>query len=618
MRTYRQSTMWKLLVAVTGLLGMLGIFTSASAGSSGAATTTSTSAWVAPNKVNEVDCNGWSSAYKSAKPAMRGLCTDPIQIKNGKAARFIDNGWYVGHDEPSVKFISKAPGSGNTMTYDMQVPVDPTAKPTVSGSVTDYGELSIAPWFGLPMCDPLSYPQNSCTPDSDSNIGSISSPNAAGSAFMELQLYPPGFGPFTDAFSCSQTQWCAAMTIDSLECNFGFATCNPRCEEPVNFSYLQTNGVPSGPPSPQLSDLDTEIGNANTLKINPGDVLEISITDPSSGFTTEIRDLTTGQTGYMTASAANGFMDTNMTTCDGRKWTFHAEYSTASKRNQVPWAALEGGVLMEQEIGHFETCNTLAYQDGFSATYPDGSTTSDPDVYQTCIGGEEGRNEVGPGPCNPKTGVCHNAETEGTTGPIACPTENAGTGQLCEFSGGYCFPAGNRTVLFNGVASKWDWAVAGCNEDQYQNGDLDFDGVGYQTDTWPDGSSSHPTAVRYLGPFMANGKPYPTVQFETDVAGSEFLCNTTTGSNCDVKPLGSNFYPFFSLNDSQTLPGITTPTSACVWNFGDILNGVTTQDFGKDAEYGSSHTARYGGTIISAPTANPEFSGSCPSFTQSS
>ena len=369
-RIYRRSSMWKPLLAVTSLLGVLCIFTNASAGSSGVTTTTSTTAWVAPNKVNEVDCNGWSSAYKAAKPAMRGLCTDPIQIKNGKAARFIDNGWYVGHDEPSVKFISKVPGSGNTMTYDMQVPVDPTAKPTVSGSVTDYGELSIAPWFGLPMCDPLSYPQNTCTPDSDSNIGSISSPNAAGSAFMELQLYPPGFGPFTDSFSCSQTQWCAAMTIDSLECNFGFSTCNPRCEEPVNFSYLQTNGVPSGPPSPQLSDLDTEIGNANTLKINPGDVLEISITDPSSGFTTGIRDLTTGQTGYMTASAANGFMDTNMTTCDGRKWTFHAEYSTASKRNQVPWAALEGGVLMEQELGHFETCNALAYQDGFSATYP--------------------------------------------------------------------------------------------------------------------------------------------------------------------------------------------------------------------------------------------------------
>lgn len=41
--------------------------------------------------------------------------------------------------------------------------------------------------------------------------------------------------------------------------------------------------------------------------------------------------------------------------------TFHAEYSTASQQNQVPWAALEGGVLMQQEIGHFESCNSVAH-----------------------------------------------------------------------------------------------------------------------------------------------------------------------------------------------------------------------------------------------------------------
>ncbi len=166
---------------------------------------------------------------------------------------------------------------------------------------------------------------------------------------MELQLYPPGYTPFIDSESCSATKWCAALTIDSLECNFNFATCNPNCEEPVNFAYLQTNGVPAGPPSPQLTDVSTFLPNSNTLMINQGDVLQISITDPSQGFTTVIRDLTTHQTGYMTASAANGFMNTNLATCNGTPYTFHAEYNTASVNNRVPWAALEGGVLMEQE-----------------------------------------------------------------------------------------------------------------------------------------------------------------------------------------------------------------------------------------------------------------------------
>ena len=76
---------------------------------------------VAPNPVNELDCNGWSAKYGTVRKLAGNLCTDPIKIVNGKASRFIDNHWYVGHDEPSVKFISSQPGSGNTMTYLMKL-----------------------------------------------------------------------------------------------------------------------------------------------------------------------------------------------------------------------------------------------------------------------------------------------------------------------------------------------------------------------------------------------------------------------------------------------------------------------------------------------------------------
>ena len=100
--------------------------------------------------------------------------------------------------------------------------------------------------------------------------------------------------------------------------------------------------------------------------INPGDTLRVSISDPPQGFTTTIRDLTTHQTGTMTASAANGFMNTNIADCTGTPFTFHAEYSTAKQQNQVPWAALEGGVLMQQEIGHSEVCNSVKNQDPFT------------------------------------------------------------------------------------------------------------------------------------------------------------------------------------------------------------------------------------------------------------
>src|SRR5262249_55467527 len=147
-------------------------------------------------------------------PGMKAFCTDPMTIdEDGDTYRFNDNGHYVGHDEPSVKFLSSAPNSGNTMTYYMQLGLDPKGAPTPDGTTSDYAELSVAPWFRLRMCDPKSYPQNPCTPDSDSNSGAINTPNAAGSAFMELQFYPPGFGPFPEAPSCDQRYYCSALNI---------------------------------------------------------------------------------------------------------------------------------------------------------------------------------------------------------------------------------------------------------------------------------------------------------------------------------------------------------------------------------------------------------------------
>jgi hypothetical protein len=568
---------------------------------------------VAPKAVNNLDCNGWSKKYTSIRRGMKATCVDPVQRKNGEAYRFRDNGHYVGHDEPSVKFISHAPGSANTFSYVVQLPVDPVKAPTASGSVTKYGELSVAPWFGLPLCDPKSYPLNACKPDSDSNTGN-GKPTDAGSAFMELQFYAPGFAPFEDNLSCSPTQWCSALNIDSLESTFNFAFLNPNCTEPINFAFLQRNGVPPGPPSPQLSDLDTFTTNAQTLTMNPGDVLQVSISDPATGFTTRIHDVTTGQTGFMVASAHNGFMNTNVKTCAGTPHTFHAEYNTAAQQHEVPWAALEGGVLMQQEIGHSEICHSVTHQLPFSSVDANGESFVDRAAFQTCNGGSEGPGNTGEGPCNPKTGICQNASTEGTTGPIACPTKNSASGQNCEFSDYICHPKGNHRTIVNGVAKLENEPVAMCLDNGFQNGDLDFDGASYQQHTWPDGTTNHPTPFRYVGPFGPDGHPYPQVQFETNVPASEFLCNTSNGHNCDVKPLGSKFYPFWSLNNSQRTAGAPTPSGTCVWNFGHAIAGLTTKTFGGDAEYGSPDLAFFGGTSISPVMKNPEFSNGCPSF----
>ncbi len=594
---------WQLLlipaigVAVICQLSLTGTAGAATAATTAKAVTTGT---IAPNKTNELDCNGHSPKYATVR-SMAATCTDPVKVVNGKRLRFEDNENYIGHDEPSVKFISSTPGSGNTMTYMTRIPVDPKKSPTASGSVTNYGELSIAPWFGLPMCDSLSFPQGACTPDSDTN-----NPNVAGSAFMELQVYPPGYTPFVNSISCSATQWCSALNIDSLECNAAGA-CNNNCIEPVNFSYLQTNGVPPGPPNPQQTDVSTLLPNAHTLRFNGGDLLRVSITDPAKGFTTTIQDLTTHQTGTMTASAANGFTNTNMSDCSGVPHTWHAEYSTAKQPNQVPWAALEGGVLMQQEIGHAEVCNKVTNQDPF--TFTGGTQTyTDPKDFDTCVGGSEGPKATGEGPCNPQTKICQNSTTQGPNGPVACPTNDSNSNALCEFADGSCFQKGTRTAMVNGSPAREVSATNICLDNRYQNGDLDFDGTDYVPNTWPNGTRNHPTAFQYAGPFLASGKPYPQIQFETNVGGSEALCNTTTGAGCTVPPAGSKFYPFWSLSRQAFAAG--SPLTSCAWNFGNVLPN-TIRTFGKDAEYGTPNVARFAGTSISPVMTNPQFAGSC-------
>ena len=52
-------------------------------------------------------------------------------------------------------------------------------------------------------------------------------------------------------------------------------TCNNKCIEPVNFGFIQTNGVPTGPPSPQLSNFRTVTPNRHTLLMNPGDRITV-------------------------------------------------------------------------------------------------------------------------------------------------------------------------------------------------------------------------------------------------------------------------------------------------------------------------------------------------------
>jgi hypothetical protein len=289
--------------------------------------------------VGELDCNGLSKIQKPLRP--HDVCAD-FRTAEGRGE---DNGVYIGHDEPSMGFYSNAPKSGNNLQWEITLPRERRLPATQSF------ENYIAFWFAMALCDPNSFPRGACIPDSDAN-----DPNRAGSAFLEMQFYPPGFSPFITQISCDLTHWCASLHINSLEV-MDNGQLNPNCPETTNFAFIQRDGIPTGPAGPTNATEASFTPNRQTLLMNQGDRLRITIKDvPGNkfgGVLTFIEDLTTGQSGFMIASAHNRYQTLDPNTCAGTNFSFHPEFGTAKFGNFVPWAALQANVNFAVEIGHF-------------------------------------------------------------------------------------------------------------------------------------------------------------------------------------------------------------------------------------------------------------------------
>jgi hypothetical protein len=541
------------------LLGMAGL-TGLTAHATEPAGTGASSTYT-PAKTGELDCNGFSSVQKSVRPA---LCTDISgAIKGAWGGRYYDNGNYIGHDEPDATFLSNTPGSGNNVTWTEILGRDPAGVPGNSHPGSDLSkwfELSPAPWFSMALCDPNSFPGTACAPESDANaptcagVGCGVGTQGGGSAFMEMQLYPPGNAPFADSESCDATHWCAALNIDSFT---GTVTsnANPACQEPVNFAFIQRNGVPAGPPSPQNSTLATFVPNGQTLLMNPGDTISTHMSDapaPGGGeaFEVVINDLTTHQSGFMQASASNGFMSTKASDCSGVAFNFQPEYNTAAKANIIPWAALATNISTEFETGHFEACTSL------SGPLPNFFDSND-------TGGNFGQ-------CN---------------GPYenSAPADNT----TDETSDTMCYPAGDTHPGFDGPGtSTAPVQVSHCQDNVFQNGDLDFDGTPYWKE-WPTSLAPglHPGSFFEEFP-TTNGRQYSQFFLQTDVALSESTC-TGNNSGCTVPPKGpGGFYPYWTQLHAINL---------CAFEFGNVAGGFGgLNSFGQDAQYGTNQFSTLG------------------------
>ena len=486
------------------------------------------------------------------------LCADPaVNPPTG----------YVGHDEPSVLFKSHVPGSGNDVTYTITLPKDPRQQPNESGLNSTTWNFQLRPtyWFGMTMCDTESAPNytKSCTPDSDRNDLEGTNPKAAnyigkhpGNAYMELQFYEPGWVPQFEGFGCTATQYCAAMTIDSFSSNQNTGVDNNAAcgnyilggVEPINWAYITKSGVSQAPANPLFTgtfdDPNFDAVNPNVHKdllMNPGDTIRMHMHDTPAGFRVDIFDLSTGQSGSMTASEANGFghilYQPDASTCTVKPYAFHPEYSTGIPRGNT-WSAHTYNVAASDEIGHFENCGGV-------------------DANGNC-------------------------------------TTPAGTDSTLDQDDTFCLPAADSSLV----------PIDGCvfDDEDFDGQSYQLDWPGTNPNPFID-RQLHPTPMAFTSATTNDGRTdYSTIAFEADLPrieadDSQFnppFCDRTTGANCVNPPAGAQFYPLYTTG---------TQHGGCVWQQGGTHIPGTTNTFGGSSttEYGPLLLTAYpepGPTIV--------------------
>ena len=463
-----------------------------------------------------------------------GLCVD-----TGSHLNYDGN--YTGHDEPSLLFYSDEHGAGNNQIYLIKLPKDPPNLPTQDGKGGTYNfELRPAFWFGMAMCDSESFPNftKTCKPDSDENIFDSSNPASPhyigrhpGGAFLEMQFYPPGW--IGSPQLIDPEFYFAALNIDS-DGESATQLNNNAClesagQETVNFAVITLDGVPLFPPNPLGANFGTSNPDLNNvLSMAPGDTLLLIMHDTPDGVQVTIKDLTTGQSGSMTAGPGQGFgqvvFDPSATTCNVTPYAFHPMYSTSSEHTRVPWTAHAYNIAFSDEIGHFEFCDAS-------------------DANFNCAA----------------AGVPDNKNGDGLDADDT-----------------FCFSPSDF-----GLSPPFIDVRACINEDS------DFDGVSYGHN-WP--GTGHPSVekdfhaqpVRFTSPLFFGRdsffpKEYERVAFETDLPGIESYCSTKTGIGCTNPPLaGANqqataFYPIYTTTHEDGL---------CFWQIGGKHIPGTDRTFG--------------------------------------
>ncbi len=507
--------------------------------------------------------SGATPSAHAAPAAQKPFCTARPQLCTELTNPWNAQGQYTGHDEPSLLFYSNQPGSGNSNFYSLTLPQDPSTAPNQDGTGSTWAfQRSVAIWFGMIMCDDQDAPTpgKHCTADSDTNIYTSLDPhspnyigNTPGEAYMEFQFYPDGWGPVscTDANGVNDNTWCSAMTIDSDQENLNTgAQNNAACQntvgpEPVNYAIVTKSGHPVAPANPFEGFGNQAITTSDTLKMHGGDQIAFSMKDTPAGFQIVVHDATTGQSGSMTASVANGFghakFDPNAKKCTEIPYAYHPMFSTSTKQTNVYWAAHTYNVAYSDELGHFEYCNA-----------------ADPNTL-ACT--QAGAND--PSGLDDDDQFCLTAGPETLTGCLSDDEDFDGTSYLHDWPGST--PNHANDAALHGTAVNFSSPLfMSQNGNHWNSGDL---------------------------------RNYQTVAFETDlprIEGADISPNNNCqrhvynpsdpnpGAGCVDPPNGAAFYPYF-----QTV----RVGGQCFWQEGDSYLPNVTDHFG-----GSAH-AEFGGLL---------------------
>ena len=303
------------------------------------------------------------------------------------------------------------------------------------------------------------------------------------------------------------------------------ACVNTVSATPENFAFLTKNGRAQAPANPVDATAATQTPDpARDLFMNPGDVISVSMHDTRAGLQVAIHDLTTHESGSMTASPANGFgqvlYQPDSATCHVAPYAFHPMYSTSGPATRVPWLAATYNIAMGEDIGVFQYCSAL---EPASA----GTCTSPPDTD-----------------CFP-----------------------ASASLLVRVTG--CAGGGGG---FDGPSYLKDWPGTGSprHDARYDpqpvmftspvfNGSRHYSQVAFETDL-------------------------PRVEYP-DFGGD---CNYATGADCVNPPPGSKFYPIFSTAylgghspaAALAAAGRGRGRGVCVWRFGGPKMPGTARNFG--------------------------------------